>query len=65
MIAGDFIPEGTSVGVHQLATFRFEENFKFAKEFRPERWLPGENGEFENDRKDAFEPFSVGARNCK
>jgi cytochrome P450 len=28
----------------------------------PERWLPGSG--YDSDRKDAFNPFSVGPRNC-
>jgi cytochrome P450 len=62
-ILGDFIPEGTDVGVHQLSTYRLESNFKHAREFRPERWLGDE--EFRDDQKGAFEPFSVGGRNCE
>lgn len=57
-----FVPEGTVVAVHQLSTYRQEDNFKHAYEFKPERWLG--DLEFKDDRLDAFEPFSVGPRNC-
>lgn len=63
MTVGDhFVPEGTAVAVHQLATYRSEDNFKHAHIFRPERWM--EDPEFKDDRLDALEPFSVGPRNC-
>jgi cytochrome P450 len=61
-ILDDFIPGGTWVGVHQLATYRRESNFKNARQFRPERWLG--DPEYQNDQRSAFEPFSVGPRNC-
>lgn len=31
--------------------------------FIPERWL-GQDSRFENDNRDAFQPFSTGPRNC-
>ncbi len=36
--------------------------FKQADDFVPERWLG--DGRFVDDRKEAFQPFSLGARNC-
>lgn len=62
-ILDDFLPEGTYVGVHQLSTYRRESNFKDARSFRPERWLG--DPKYQNDQRSAFEPFSVGSRNCK
>ena len=62
-ILDDFLPEGTSIGIHQLATYRSESNFKDAYSFRPERWLG--DVEYKDDQLDAFEPFSTGPRNCK
>ncbi|PYH81783.1 hypothetical protein BO82DRAFT_402009 [Aspergillus uvarum CBS 121591] len=38
-------------------------NFFRAKEFLPERWL-GTDPQFEGDKKDTLQPFSMGARNC-
>ena len=57
-----FIPEGTSICVSQLATYRSDKPFKYANEFRPERWLG--DPEFAGDVLDAVESFSVGPRNC-
>jgi cytochrome P450 len=42
------------------AMYRQESNFKDAETFDPERWLDW-NG---YDNRDAFEPFSLGPRNC-
>jgi cytochrome P450 len=33
-----------------------------AEDFIPERWLG--DPKFQNDKRDAFQPFSVGPRNC-
>lgn len=62
MVCGEWVPGGTAVGVHILATNRSSRNFKNADEFHPERWLGDE--EFEEDKRSACNPFSVGARNC-
>ena len=61
-ICGEFVPQGTSVGVHQYSTYMREQNFKKPYEFHPERWLG--DPEFKDDHLDALEPFSVGPRNC-
>jgi cytochrome P450 len=42
--------------------FLSESNFKRARDFIPERWL--ENAEFSDDRKECFNPFSLGPRGC-
>ena len=62
VVCGEWVPDGTSLGVHQLSTGRSAENFKDPMEFRPERWLG--DPEYKNDHLDAMEPFSVGPRNC-
>lgn len=62
MICGEWVPAGTTVGVHHLATYRSEEFFKKPYEFHPERWLG--DPEFKDDKLDSLEPFSVGPRNC-
>jgi cytochrome P450 len=36
--------------------------FKDPEEFVPERWLG--DPRYENDRREAAQPFSVGPRNC-
>lgn len=64
MVCGRFVPEKTSVGVHQWATYRSERNFRDAESFIPERWLDGADARFADDDKKAFQPFSFGPRNC-
>jgi cytochrome P450 len=61
-ICGEWLPEGTTVGVHHLSTYRDAEYFKKPYEFHPERWLG--DPEFKDDKLSALEPFSVGPRNC-
>ncbi|KAI6892544.1 cytochrome P450 [Hortaea werneckii] len=62
IIDGKFVPEGTTIGVHHLSTYRMESHFKNASEWHPERWLG--DPEYKDDHLDALEPFSVGPRNC-
>ncbi|PYI01805.1 cytochrome P450 [Aspergillus sclerotiicarbonarius CBS 121057] len=65
VIAGEFVPGGTTVSVCQWASYRSESNFCDPDEFAPERWLGEEGGKrFEGDVKSAFNPFSLGAHNC-
>lgn len=45
------------------AGFHSPDNFTRPDEFIPERWL-GDAKEFEHDRKEALQPFSIGPRNC-
>jgi len=61
-VCGEWLPEGTTIGVHHLSTYRNEEFFRKPYEFHPERWLG--DPEFKDDKLDAMEPFSVGPRNC-
>ena len=61
-VCGEWLPEGTTIGVHHLSTYRNEEFFRKPCEFHPERWLG--DPEFKDDKLDAMEPFSVGPRNC-
>lgn len=61
-ISGHWVPGGTIVGVHHLATYRSERNFKDPYEFHPQRWLG--DPEYEDDRLDAAKPFSTGPMNC-
>ncbi|PWY64781.1 cytochrome P450 [Aspergillus sclerotioniger CBS 115572] len=65
VVAGEFLPGGTTVSVCQWASYRDERNFCFPDEFAPERWLEEEGGKrFEGDVKSVFNPFSLGAHNC-
>ncbi|KAJ5732328.1 hypothetical protein N7493_003809 [Penicillium malachiteum] len=49
-IDGRFVPEGTTVGVHQHSAYHAEWNFHRPDEFCPERWLP--------ESKKSSSPFS-------
>ncbi|KAJ5937997.1 hypothetical protein N7454_004339, partial [Penicillium verhagenii] len=61
-ILGEYIPENTNVSIHQWALYRREEYFKDPNTYRPERFLG--DAEFVNDRRDVFQPFHIGPRNC-
>ncbi|OJJ94721.1 hypothetical protein ASPACDRAFT_37352 [Aspergillus aculeatus ATCC 16872] len=62
-VAGQFLPENTDVHVPHYASYMSDTNFFRAKEFLPERWL-GTDPQFDGDRRDTLQPFSMGARNC-
>ncbi|KAL8776841.1 MAG: hypothetical protein Q9194_002906 [Teloschistes cf. exilis] len=62
-ISGQWIPGGTFVQVSTLATSLSSSNFQDPDHFIPERWLDG-NARFQNDQKQASQPFSLGPRNC-
>ncbi|OJD29661.1 toxin biosynthesis cytochrome p450 monooxygenase [Diplodia corticola] len=64
VVAGHFVPEGTIVNVSQQPAYHSAANFFRPEAFLPERWLPSAPPAFANDRKDAFQPFSTGPRNC-
>lgn len=58
----------TMISVYQWATHRNPEHFADANEFRPERWLPPthrlHSHKYAGDNRNAFKPFSFGARDC-
>ncbi|EWY79383.1 hypothetical protein FOYG_17461 [Fusarium oxysporum NRRL 32931] len=62
VICGKFVPSGTVLNIWQWAMYHHPDNFTMQDSFVPERWLGDKR--FINDRKDAFQPFSHGARNC-
>ena len=66
-VAGHFLPEGTVVSIPQWATYQSSTNFCMPQNFIPDRWLrkdPDASSSYVNDRKDAFNPFSLGPHNC-
>jgi cytochrome P450 len=63
-ICDQFVPPNTVVGVNQWATYRSHKNFSYPDEFRPDRWLKVEEGEYINDRRKALQPFGYGPRKC-
>lgn len=66
-VAGHFLPGGTVVSIPQWATYQSPIKFYKPQEFLPDRWLGGESNAsspYTSDRKDAFNPFSLGPHNC-
>ncbi|KAI1137182.1 cytochrome P450 [Hypoxylon sp. FL0543] len=61
VIDGQLIPEGTQLGVNIFALLHNEEYFPEPFVFKPERWLDPESNQAS---RDAFAPFSLGARSC-
>lgn len=48
-----------------MVIFHSSRNFTDPLKFIPERWLDGPDSKrFAKDRVQAFQPFSVGPRNC-
>ncbi|KAF2500018.1 cytochrome P450 [Lophium mytilinum] len=61
-LIGQYVPPQTTVAIYQLAINRLDANFSRPTEYIPERWLG--DPRFENDSRNAVQPFSVGPRNC-
>lgn len=65
IVAGHFLPPGTVVSVPQWSSYQATTNFHAPSFFVPERWLEGSaNSQYSKDRKDVFQPFSLGPHNC-
>ncbi|OOQ84417.1 sterigmatocystin biosynthesis P450 monooxygenase stcL [Penicillium brasilianum] len=62
MVDGLFIPGGSVVNISHWSAYHSSKNFFKPDQFCPERWLG--DSLFGGDTKDAFQPFSVGPRNC-
>ncbi|KAI6379154.1 hypothetical protein MCOR25_002030 [Pyricularia grisea] len=63
LFLGRHVPEGTLVMVWQWAAYHSPENFALPDSFIPERWLD-EDARFVSDKKNAFQPFSLGPMSC-
>ncbi|MCJ1394081.1 hypothetical protein MMC18_006959 [Xylographa bjoerkii] len=61
-IAGYRVPEGTGVQLNQYPANHSAANFTDAEAFVPARWMG--DARYADDRREAVQPFSVGARNC-
>lgn len=61
-IAGETIPGDVAVSVPTYVVHRDPTIFSEPNEYRPERWF--EDGERAKQMRDAFIPFSTGARGC-
>ncbi|KAJ8132390.1 hypothetical protein O1611_g1235 [Lasiodiplodia mahajangana] len=64
VIDGHIIPPGTHIGVNTYALQHNEAYFPEPFTFRPERFLREDDGLEARLAKDAFAPFSLGARGC-
>ncbi|KAK4180645.1 cytochrome P450 [Triangularia setosa] len=67
-VDGNCVPKGTVVSSCAYATTHSPKYFGKPYEFKPQRWLPKSNPDydhvFDTDDKSAFKPFSAGSRNC-
>lgn len=63
VLNGEYVPEGVAVAVPIYAASRSPQNWVEPDSFIPERWL-GEYPKFNDDRREASQPFSYGPRNC-
>ena len=61
-VAGEFLPEGTTISLPQYAAYHSSSNFAKPFEFHPERFLGAE--EFKDDAFSVLQPFGIGPRNC-
>ncbi|KAH7062264.1 cytochrome P450 [Macrophomina phaseolina] len=62
IICGKWVPGKTRLAVAQYTAYRSPRNFRDPDAFIPERWLPGTG--YDDDKKNALQPFSYGPRNC-
>lgn len=63
MVAGEWVPGNTTVGVNPWSAYHDSRNFTDPEVFAPERFLSG-TSKYQNDNYEAFQPFSFGPRNC-
>ncbi|KAF2730885.1 cytochrome P450 [Polyplosphaeria fusca] len=63
-VGSHFIPGGANVQVAQLAAYHSPLHWKNPERFVPERWMEEGEGEYGGDRRDVWNPFSYGPRNC-
>lgn len=62
-LGGVKLTNQTIVSCHQYASFHSSSNFACPEDFIPERWL-GIDPRFDDDKRTALQPFSLGPRNC-
>ncbi|KAF3040909.1 hypothetical protein E8E12_006216 [Didymella heteroderae] len=65
-VCNDVLPPGTKVSISMLSAYHSPSNFTNPTNFIPERWIDGAPGQerYAHDRKEVFQPFSTGPRNC-
>lgn len=59
-VAGQYIPRGTDIAVHNFAVTRDPALWSIPNEFYPERWIDPKN----TDQKEASQAFLLGPRGC-
>lgn len=68
VVDGYYVPAGAIATSSNWVNTHSENNFKNAREFHPERWLPESHPLhdpiYQNDVKDASRPFNIGPRAC-
>jgi cytochrome P450 len=68
VIDGQWVPEGTFVGVYHWAAGRYPNTWTDVEDFVPERWLSmaEEKGseKYKDDVRGVMNPYNVGPRNC-
>ncbi|KAI1017797.1 hypothetical protein LB504_003823 [Fusarium proliferatum] len=62
IIGNHYVPANTIVSIWPWPMFHNPKFFKDAESFVPERWLG--DPKYEDDKRVAVQPFSVGPRNC-
>ncbi|KKK21817.1 aflL/ verB/ desaturase/ P450 monooxygenase [Aspergillus rambellii] len=63
-VCGKFLPAETRVGVSHLGAYYADYNFTRPEKFIPERHLQKMEEPFKHDNYGAYQPWSVGVRNC-
>ncbi|BCR98475.1 cytochrome P450 [Aspergillus luchuensis] len=61
-VLGHYLPANTYVSMHQWALYHREKHFTDPNSYHPERFMG--SPQFTHDRRDVFQPFHVGPRNC-
>ncbi|KAL8669418.1 MAG: hypothetical protein Q9168_005986 [Polycauliona sp. 1 TL-2023] len=61
-ISGYWVPPKTGVQINQYAASMSARNFSSPWTFAPSRWM--KDPQYADDKLDALQPFSVGARSC-
>ncbi|KAK3360693.1 cytochrome P450 [Lasiosphaeria hispida] len=68
MVCGKWLPGGTRVSITFTSMHREPTSFQAPSSFCPERWLPeaieNPNSPFYNDKRHAFQPFTIGPHSC-
>ncbi|KAH7378272.1 benzoate 4-monooxygenase cytochrome P450 [Pyrenochaeta sp. MPI-SDFR-AT-0127] len=64
MVCGHWVAGGTIIQCPMYAAFHSSKNWTEPETFAPERFLPENEKQYSHDRKDVFNPFSYGPRNC-